>query len=286
MPEIEGLLTSSYARMCLFGDPGVGKTPLIGTGEKTLILDADNGTVSAGVRGSTAKRMRVRDWDDMEEAIDYLRHKGHQEYKWAWLDSTTLWQDRGLDHIMQVLVAGKEHRKIWAPDKGEYGQNMNRLMIWIREFVDLPMHVGITAHVLRTEVEHIDESGDVEYHTLYMPHIQGKNMPGKVCGEMNIVAYMYAKEDEEGNTKRYIRVRGDEYHYGKDRYGTIGNERGIMVNPTIPKIEAKIAGQVPKATPRKAAPVKKASKVAKVASKATVAKKTTAKKATPRKVAR
>lgn len=280
VPEIEGLLTNSYVRACIYGDPGVGKTPFIGTGEDTLILDADNGSVSAGILGSSAKRMRVRDWDDMEEAKDYLRHKGSQEFKWAWLDSATLWQDRGLDHIMQVLVAGKEHRKIWAPDKGEYGQNMNRLMIWIREFVDLPMNVGVTAHVLRTEVEEVDEDGDINYRTLYMPHIQGKNMPSKVCGEMNVVGYMYAKE-VDGETRRYLRVRGDEYHYCKDRFGSIGNDKGIMANPSIPKIEAKIAGQLPgrqrppaKAA-KKAAPVKKTSKRASVVRKSTVAKKTT-----------
>jgi len=283
MPDIEGLLTSSYVRMCLYGDPGVGKTPLIGTGEDTLILDADNGSISAGIMGSTADRMRIRDWDDMEEAKDYLRLEGYKKYKWAWLDSATLFQDRGLDHIMQVLVSDKAHRKVYAPDKGEYGQNMNRMMIWVREAVDIPMNIGVTAHVLRTEVEEIQEDGEIDYHTLYMPHIQGRNMPSKVCGEMNVVAYMYAKENGEGELTRYIRVSGDQWHYCKDRFGGIGGKKGVMANPTIPKIESVIAEKMParRVATKKAAPVKKASKAAKVASKATVAKKTT-----PRKVAR
>lgn len=277
--NITGLMDSAYVRFMLYGDPGVGKTPMIGTGDRTLILDADNGTVSAGLAGSNADRWRIQDWDDMEEAKEYLRHEGYKDYAWAWLDSTTLFQDRGLDHIMQVLVAGKAHRKVYAPDKGEYGQNMNRLMIWVREFVELPMHVGMTAHVMRTEVEEITAEGESEYHTLYMPHVQGKQMPSKVCGEMNVVGYMYAKE-VEGEVKKYIRFRGDEYHYGKDRFNMTKN--GVMVSPSIPKIEAAIAGKVPAkraAGAKKAGVAKKATGVAKVARKATkatkVAKKTT-----------
>lgn len=277
-PRIEDLLSTNYVRFMLYGDPGVGKTPMIGTGSDTIILDADNGTQAAGLAGSTAKRIRITDWDDMEEAKEWLRHEGHREYRWAWLDSTTLFQDRGLDHIMQVLVAGKAHRKIWAPDKGEYGQNMNRLMIWVREMVEIPMHIGMTAHVMRTEVDHVTPDGDIETHTLYMPHVQGRQMPSKVCGEMNVVGYMYAKEKEDGQVVKYLRFRGDEYHYGKDRFGMTKN--GIMANPSIPKIEQAIEGKVPArrtAGAKKAGVAKKAtgaSKVARKAAKATkVAKK-------------
>lgn len=274
--EVESLLSSAYVRAMIYGDPGVGKTPMIATGEDTLILDADNGTVSAGILGSSAKRKRITDWDDMEEAKEYMRMEGYKKYKWWWLDSVTLFQDRGLDHIMEVLTAAKAHRHRWAPDKGEYGQNMNRLMIWLREAVEIPTNFGMTAHVMRTEVEEITGEGESEYHTLYMPHVQGKNMPGKVCGEMNVVGYMYAKQKEDGRIVRYLRVSGDEYHYCKDRFGALGNSNGVMVSPSIPKIEQAIADRMPKR--RTGVPAKKATKAAKVARKATTTARRPAKK--------
>lgn len=262
-------VSDSHIRMVLYGDPGVGKTPMIATGEKTLILDADNGTISAAIVGTEAERWRMRDWDDMGEASEYMRHEGFKKYRWVWLDSGTLFQDRGLDHIMRDLVSARAHRKIYAPDKGEYGQNMNRLLIWVREMVEIPINFGITAHTFRVERDDPEDPNNSK--TQYMPHFQGKQMPDKICGEMNMVGFMYAREVDGDNgatvLRRYLRVRGDEWHFGKDRFGAIPN--GLMSNPSIPKLERLIAGKLPagnqivkKSPAKKAAPVKRPTKKA------------------------
>lgn len=232
-----------HIRIMVYGDPGVGKTVFAATSPKCLIINADpEGTTSAAVRGSQADRWDVHDWNDITEAYEFLRHGGVKQYDWVWLDSVTLFQERGLDNIMQDLVAEKPHRKVYLPDKGEYGQNMNRLLIWMRQMVALPINFGVTAHVLRTE----DDDGKVTY----MPAIQGRQMPDKVCAYMGIVGFMYARRTENKGTEIGLRVRKDSKHYAKDRFDAFPS--GRLLNPTVPMLQKAVAAKLPKpdAAPR------------------------------------
>jgi len=238
-----------WIRMLVYGDPGVGKTVLIGTSPRGLILDADKGSESAAAHGSKASKWNVSTWDELEQVQEYLRHEGHEEFDWVWLDSISLFQEMGLDQIMAELVEAKPHRKVYLPDKGEYGQNMNRLGLWVRSMKAVPVHFGITAHTLRSE----DDDGRV----LYLPAVQGKNMPDKISAHMGIVGYMYAKR-KDGTIHRYLRTTKDAKHYAKDRYAAIN---GVMEAPTVPKImEAVQAAQPQAGTTARRRPVKKAAR--------------------------
>lgn len=225
-----------FIRIMVYGDPGVGKTVFAATSPKCLILSCDPaGTTSAAVRNSPAQRWNIMDWNDMTEAYEYLRHEGHKEFEWVWIDSLTLFQERGLDNIMQDLVAERPHRKVYLPDKGEYGQNMNRVLILMRNMVALPINLGVTAHVLRTE----DDDGKVTY----MPAIQGKNMPDKICAYMGIVGFMYARR-AEGRTEIGIRTRKDSKHYAKDRFDAFPS--GRLLNPTVPDLQKAVEAKLPR----------------------------------------
>lgn len=218
-----------FLRLLVYGRPGQGKTVLAGTSPRCLILEADRGTESAAIRGSKAEKWVLDDWNDLSEAISYLRHGGTTDYDWVWLDSITLFQERGLDHIMEDLVAAKPHRQVWAPDKGEYGQNMNRLSKAIRQLKDLPVNLGITAH----EFHWLDPNTDEE---ILMPYVQGKGMPEKICSYMGIVGRMELKE-KDGTEYTVLDCRATQKFYAKDRTGKIGR----MVKPTVPKIMTAVA---------------------------------------------
>lgn len=218
--------TAQFMRLLLFSEPGEGKTTLIGTSPKALILECDRGEISAVIAGSTAQKWSIDDWSDMEEAMSYLRNGGAKEWDWVWIDSLSVFQDLGLDQIMEDLVAAKPHRQVWGADKGEYGQNMSRISRTCREMRRFPCNVGWTAHVKRVEnrlgVEKL------------MPNIQGQGMPEKICGYADIVAHieLIEKEDKEPYTVLSTRKIGD--WYAKDRFKVIGR----MARPTIPKIMA------------------------------------------------
>lgn len=234
--------------MLIYGDPGIGKTPMIADGEHTLILDADHGSESAV--HSKADIKQIDGWGDMEDAYEYLRHEKHP-YKWVWFDGISIGQDPLLEDIMADVVAVKDHRKLYAPDKGEYGQNMNRMKQWIRHMRALPVNFGITAHPIRLW----DSMDEVEK---IMPWIQGRGMINYVCGQMNVIGYFVVEADGS----KILRVRENDEFIAKDRFVALGSG---LKNPSIPTIqrliEAKAGGAQkpqPSGSARKVSAVKKA----------------------------
>lgn len=275
---------SMWIRFLVHSEPGVGKTVLAATTRgRVLILLADPNVQSAVLYGSTADKWEMNSWTDMENALMYLSHEGFRDYDWVWLDSITHYQERGLDGIMTELVQQKAHRFKWAADKGEIGQNMSRLSMWFRDLIRVPINIGVTAHTMRDEIE-LDD-GSIE--NLWVPSVQGRGMPARICSYMNLVGFMYAHNVEGGSSERGLITRKDSSHYAKDNW--MGATGGLMIDPSIPKIESAIAvkkaqlarkagAAVPaKAAAKKVVGSKKAVAPAKAAAKKAVAsvKKTT-----------
>lgn len=253
--------------LLVYGDNGVGKTPLIGSSPDALILNADppDSVLSAKISGSTADIWHIRDWHDADEAHEYLRHEKHP-YKWVWLDSIPGMQEGGLAQLMDDLVAAKPARNRFVPDQHEYLENMNRLRLWVRYMSALPVNFGITAHPFRT-TDNDDE--EITY-----PWVQGKNMPQTICGFMNVIGYLRLRS-KNGTTEQVLHTSKLTKYYTRDRYYALPT---AMVNPTIPKIEKAIMDKIGGDTLRKAI-VNKTALPAKKAVKKSVAP---VKKAAPR----
>lgn len=245
----------SWVRMLMYSDPGVGKTTVLGTSPRCLIVGADPNLQAAAFAGSTAEVWPADDWSDMYAVHEYMTGEGCKEFDWVWLDSLTLWQDKGLDDIMKILVAEKSNRTIDRPDRGEYGMNMNRVNIWIRDMISLPVNFGITAHRTVTMTPDGDE--------IFGPLIAGKDMSPKIQGWMNVVGMLKKAKNSQGETVRVLITDGGDDCQAKDGFG--GALGGTMVNPTIPKIVKAIevkragAGLTSQARP---VPVKVAAKAA------------------------
>ena len=240
-----------YIKWMLYGEPGVGKSKLIGSGKRTLIL-ANNPDETVSMRDSDAVMWVTNDMMEATEAYEYLRHEGHKEFDWVWLDNGTLFQEQNMDRIMADLVAAKPHRDQFVPDMAQYLQNQNQMGLLIRNMVALPMNVGMTGHVMYYQDDEAEE-------TIMMPLFQGGQgaFSQKVCGYMNLVTYMGTRRRKEG-TDRYLVTEKAQKIYAKDRFGVL--PRRIM-NPTVPEIQALIEGggestvkrrpAAKKATPRK-----------------------------------
>lgn len=217
-------------KFLLIGDPGVGKTRMIGTARSALIIRPSTDHTESIEKGDNKiDEWVVDNWDEMNEVYEYARHEAHKEYEWVWLDSISLWQDSGLDDIFSDAIARKPSRAEFGPDKPEYGVNMYRLQSWVRHMMQLPFHFGITAHPFR----HEDSDGEI----VVMPWIQGKNMPEKICGSMNLVGQLMLHE-KDGQTRRVLLTDRKGKYYAKDQLGV--SSKGRIVNPTLPKIQKAI----------------------------------------------
>lgn len=201
--------------MIVYGDPGAGKTVLASTSPNALLLDADDGLDSAIAMGSDAHAWECRDYHDLTEAYEYLRHEDH-DYDWVWLDSGTIFQERALhDQIMADVVAAKPHRNEFVPDVQEYLINQNHLAKLMRHFVGMPINFGVTAYAAPIDIGEDD--------TVFMPMFQGKKgeYATKLCGLFNVIGYLgVIKKDDGGFQNRLLTRRADRY-YAKDRFNAL-----------------------------------------------------------------
>lgn len=256
--------------MCIYAHPGEGKSAFWGSGNNSVfIMDSDPGMGTQTCKGLGQKPfvMPVIDYDDLHTAYEYVKEdlrREHPECKWVVWDGITMFQDRALiDEIMPDAVAENPRQEEFVPSRREYLINMNKLGRYVRLFVDMPyINFGCSAHVEVTQ--------DSDGKTMYMPLIQGRRMPEKISGYMNVIGYMdKAKTADNKNVQRILWRREGKF-FAKDRFSALGHH---MDKPTLPKvveaIEAKHGpmpqGKVPPAASpsrpqpvRKAAPIKKA----------------------------
>jgi len=240
----------------IHADIGVGKTTLIGSGGKEykILLIRPPVDHTDPIIGSGVKEMIIKSHEELAEALDYLQHEGNK-WDWVFVDSISLLQDIGLDDVYEGMLdtkgpPGSLARKIRAqfgPDRGEYRVNMWRLEQFIRHAVGAQLfNFGVMAHSFWYEPQ--DESVP----PALWPWIQGKAMPQKICGMMNVVGYMAVKEKEvkgEKQTSRILYTNKTESWYAKNQFkmrnarggfsvdgpGVFG-EKGEIINPTLPKI--------------------------------------------------
>lgn len=255
--QVRPVGASVKARILVHGDIGVGKTTLIGSGAKefkTLIIHPPVDHMDS-ILGSGAEEAVVRDWEDMLEVQEMLRHDG-SKWDWVWLDSISLFQDVGLDDTYAAAVdrAGPARAK-YGPDRGEYRVNMWRLEQFVRHTVGAEQfNFGITAHSFWAALPS-DESPESSREQL-MPWIQGKAMPQKICGYMNVVGYMEVKTRKTPRggerTVRLMHTNKTDRWYAKNQFTGAFGDSGVITNPTMPDIIKAINDVRPKQARRPA----------------------------------
>lgn len=191
----------------------------------------------------------------MLEILEYLRHEG-AKWDWVWLDSISLFQDVGLDDVYTGVLDTKESpearrkRAQFGPDRGEYRVNMWRLEQFIRHAVGADLfNFGVTAHPFWMTIQG-GESPEDAYEQL-MPWIQGKAMPTKICGYMNVVSFMevarvkVGRNGDKQEDRRVLHFNKTSRYYAKDQFSTFPDGRFVAETPDITDIIGKFEGQRP-----------------------------------------
>jgi len=238
----------------VFGIPGAGKTTLIGGGPRTLILHPPTDHTDPIEQPSDTDELVLGDHGAMLEAFQWLQQGGSEDYDWVWLDNISLMEDHGMDDVFQHAIDLKPQRAEHGPDKGEYGVNRQRLMKWLRDMVGLSQagrfNFGVTAHPMEVW-------DPVQEQDVYVPMVGSPskgNLSVKLCGYMNVVAYLRVIERADKPTRRVLMTEASGF-YGKDQI-TKG-QLNEMANPTMPKIISALNEARPKGRNNKRRPARR-----------------------------
>ena len=130
-----------------FGPSKSGKTTLLATAPKALILDTEGGTMS--IRDSGVDVLRITKWAEFDDVVQELMLSGKHGYETVCLDSVTLLQE----------IAGDDAKllELIESPKGEPRQAYGKMAAKIRHKIlvlnSLPMNVIFTAQLRERDGE-------------------------------------------------------------------------------------------------------------------------------------
>lgn len=250
MPSPQKLTVGKCTTMMVYGVPGAGKTRLLGSGKRTLILRPPEDHTDSIEAGADCEELVLEDWSGMFETFSWLQQGAHKDYDWVWLDSISLMQDRLLEDVLvdmmirrPDLAMDKGGVKVpeFGADKGEYKINFDRIAKWVRDMTGIAkagaFNFGITAHPF----EWYDPVREEE---VWAPWIQGKNMSPKISGYMNIIAFLQERKGDEDKPGQRILMIDAPGFVGKDQLDCIPelkSGRHGIIEPTMAKLEKAIS---------------------------------------------
>jgi phage nucleotide-binding protein len=195
--------TAQAVKLLVYGQAGAGKTSLIPTLPKPVILSAEGGLLS--IADTNLPFIEITSMDDLREAYKWLTSSAEAaEFESVALDS--------ISEIAEVVLNAE--KKINKDPRAAYGAMQEQMADVIRAFRDLPgKHVYMSAKLEKTQ----DEMGRV----LYAP-----SMPGNKTGQslpyfFDEVLALRVEKDAEGFTRRALMTDGDGLWLAKDRSGKL-----------------------------------------------------------------
>lgn len=234
-----------YRKWLVFGESDAGKTVLAGTAPKALFLTTDiEGTESAKALGSTADELRINTFTEYCQAVQWIAYGGGaQEYEWIITDTITeleelCWQE-------QLVSSDVRRASKYQPNKADYP------LVWAKTKDQLstlgrsPVNTLFLAHTMRIDRETDDGEDTV---TLAMPAIGSRkrgDMSSGLCAQHGVVGYMRKATEEGGEVHRQLLTESSSRWIARDRTTKLG---AGMVDPTIPKLLARIEGTQPTTT--------------------------------------
>jgi len=210
--------TAQAVKLLVYGQAGAGKTSLIPTLPKPVILSAEGGLLS--IADTNLPFIEITSMDDLREAYKWLTSSTEAaEFESVALDS--------ISEIAEVVLNAE--KKINKDPRAAYGAMQEQMADIIRAFRDLPgKHVYMSAKLEKTQ----DEMGRV----LYAP-----SMPGNKTGQslpyfFDEVLALRVEKDAEGFTRRALMTDGDGLWLAKDRSGKLEVWEDADLGEVIKKI--------------------------------------------------
>ena len=211
-----GGLSANGVKLLVYGQAGAGKTTLIKTLPKPIVLSAEGGLLS--IQDADLPFIEIATMADLREAYTYVLNSDYSSV--------------GLDSVSEIAEVCLNHeKKVNKDPRAAYGAMQEQMADIIRAFRDLPgKHVYMSAKLEKTQ----DEMGRV----LYSP-----SMPGNKTGQslpyfFDEVLALRVEKDADGNSQRALMCDSDGLWLAKDRSGKLS----AWEAPDLGLIIAKIGG--------------------------------------------
>jgi len=209
-------------KILVYGQAGAGKTSLIPTLPKPIILSAEGGLIS--IADNDIPFIEVKDMETLKEAFLWLTDS----------DEAKDFESVALDSITEIAEVCLANEKVKNKDpRAAYGEMQTTMAEAVRGFRDIKgKNVFMTAQLTKST----DEMGRVLY---------GPSMPGQKAGQslpyaFDIVAAMRVEKDHEGNLQRALMMESDGLWQAKHRMGA---KLEAWEAPDLSEIIKKIGGK-------------------------------------------
>jgi hypothetical protein len=254
VPDLAGLPVTRVAdkalwvKMMVWGDPGVGKTRLAASASEVeemspcLYINIEGGDMTfrklypdidiitpRDVLDATGQ-IRKTAWRRLQDVYEAIR-KG-VGYRTIIIDNLSETQKLSMGAVMRDTVNKDPERDPDVPAQRDWGKSGEQIRRFVRAFRDLDCHVIYTAWSARKQDQ---QTGAITYE----PSMPGK-LSGEVPGYLDVVLYMYAREEksETGEMRIVRRILSQptaKISIAKDRSDSLPI---IMEDPTMTKIAA------------------------------------------------
>ena len=196
-------LASDGVKLLVYGQAGAGKTSLIKTLPKPVVLSAEGGLLS--IADADVPYIEIGSMDDLREAYAWLRDSAEsKQFKSVALDS--------ISEVAEVVLTAE--KKATKDGRAAYGEMNSVMTELIRSFRDLPgRHVYMSAKLEKLQ----DEMGKV----MYGPSMPGKSLSQGLPYFFDEVLALRVEKDAEGNSQRALMCDSDGSWLAKDRSGKL-----------------------------------------------------------------
>lgn len=205
-------------KVLVYGQAGAGKTHLIRTLPRPVILSAEGGLLS--LQGTGIPYVEISNLATLTEAYEWL------------LDSTETkeFQCVALDSISEIAEVVLSSEKKTAKDPRQaYGAMADQMTDLIRAFRDLPgKHVYFSAKMEKTQ----DEMGRL----LYYPSLPGNKVGQQLPYFFDEVLALRVERDTDGVVQRALMCESDGLWLAKDRSGKLSPWEEPDLGEVIKKI--------------------------------------------------
>lgn len=213
----ENTLIVESIKCYLYTDPGMGKSTIAHTAEAPLIFDFDKGQHRVAAELRRGAIVRIDSWLDLES----LKDDFYAKYKTIVADTVGAMLDAIKDHLSKNTENLQRDKSLTLKAQGLAG---NLFLKMVRRWESLGKDIVFIAHAVE------QESGKDKVRSV-RPDLAGKN--SAILYRMSdIMGYLHASPDENGDDQRTIYFNPSNTHHGKNsgRLGRIvTNGQGVEV---------------------------------------------------------